>query len=60
VGRITSSTYSPTLGKNISIGYIRREFRDFEGEISVGGEHSSDRTLNTVKITEKPFCNRFA
>ena len=59
VGRITSSTYSPTMGKNISIGYIRREFRDFRGEISVGGEHHADKTPNTVKITEKPFYSRF-
>ena len=59
VGRITSSTYSPTLGKNISIGYIRREFCDFREEISVGGEHYADKTPNTVKITEKPFYSRF-
>ncbi len=59
VGRITSSTYSPTLGKKISIGYIRREFCDFRGKIFVGGEHHADKTLNTVKITEKPFYSRF-
>lgn len=59
VGRTTSSTHSPTLGKNISIGYIRREFRDFRGEISVGGEHGADKTLNTVKIREKPLFSRF-
>ena len=59
VGRITSSTYSPTLGKNISIGYIRREFCDFREEISVGGEHYADKTPNTVKITERPFYSRF-
>ena len=59
VGRITSSTYSPTLGKNVSIGYIRREFRDFRGEIAVGGEDYPDKTPSTVKITEKPFYNRF-
>ena len=56
---ITSSTYSPTLGKNIAIGYIRREFRDFRGEITVGTEQRDDKTPNTVKITEKPFHSRF-
>lgn len=59
IGRITSSTYSPTLGKNIAIGYIRREFRDFRGEITVGAEQCGDGTPNTVKITEKPFYSRF-
>lgn len=59
VGRITSSTYSPTLGKNISIGYIRREFRDFQEEIFIDRENLADRTQNTVKITNKPFCSRF-
>ena len=58
-GRITSSTYSPTLGKNIAIGYIRREFCDFRGEITVGAEQRDDKTPNTVKITEKPFHSRF-
>jgi glycine cleavage system aminomethyltransferase T len=59
VGRITSSAYSPTLGKNIAIGYIRREFRDFQGELTVDGEQCDDKTLNTVKIMEKPFYKRF-
>ena len=59
VGRITSSTYSPTLGKNIAIGYIRREFRDFQGEITVGAEKPDDKTPNTVKVTGKPFHSRF-
>ena len=59
VGRITSSTYSPTLGKNIAIGYIRREFRGFRGEITVGTEQRDDKTPSTVKITEKPFYSRF-
>ena len=59
VGRITSSTYSPTIGRNISIGYIRREFRDFRGEITARGEQCADKTPNTLEITEKPFYNRF-
>ena len=59
VGRITSSTCSPTLGKNIAIGYIRREFRDFQGEITVCGEQYDGKTQNTVKIMEKPFYSRF-
>ena len=59
VGRITSSTYSPTLRKNIAIGYIRREFRDFPGEITARGEQRTDKTQNTLKIIEKPFYSRF-
>lgn len=59
VGRITSSTYSPTLGKNIAIGYIRREFRDFRGEITARGEQCADKIPNTLKIMEKPFYRRF-
>lgn len=59
VGRITSSTCSPTLGKNIAIGYIRKEFRDFRGEIDVGGEQYDGKTRNTVKIMEKPLYSRF-
>ncbi len=58
VGRITSSAQSPSLGKNISIGYIRREFLDFQREITVCGDQYSDKTRNTVRITEQPFYNR--
>lgn len=59
VGRITSSTYSPTLGKNIAIGYIRREFCDFQGGIIVNGEQGDSKTSDTVRIMEKPFYSRF-
>ncbi len=59
VGRITSSTYSPSAGKNISIGYIRRGFSGFRGEISVGGKDQAEKTPNAVKIAEKPFYNHF-
>ena len=59
VGRITSSAQSPSLGKNISIGYIRREFLDFQGEITVCRDQYTDKTPNTVRISEKPFYNRF-
>ena len=59
VGRITSSAYSPTLGKNIAIGYIRREFRDFQRELTVDGEQCDDKTPTTVKIMEKPLYKGF-
>jgi len=55
VGRITSSIYSPTLGKRVAIGYIRREFRDFQGEITAKGEQYHDK----VKIVRKPFHRSF-
>ncbi len=50
VGRITSSAYSPNLEKNISIGYIRREFQDFQGKIRVKSGEREDEIPNAVKI----------
>jgi tRNA-modifying protein YgfZ len=37
VGRVTSSTLSPALGKPIALGYVHRDFAAPETAVSVGG-----------------------
>jgi len=56
IGRITSATFSKTLGKNIALGYIRREFRE-EGQAVLikSGENSY---LNAI-VCDLPFINNF-
>lgn len=59
VGRITSSAFSPALGKNVAIGYVRREFREFEGGLDVLDEKSGGKSGKTAKISKKPLHNPF-
>ena len=59
VGRITSSAFSPAFGKNVAIGYVRREFREFEGELDILDEKSGGKSGKTAKISKKPLHNSF-
>ena len=51
VGRITSSTISPILNKAISLGYIRREFKDSDTEVVINSNDSGIKAL----VKELPF-----
>lgn len=59
VGRITSAVFSPGLGKNVALGYVRREFREYEGEMDVLDGKSSEKSGKTAKISKKPLHNPF-
>lgn len=48
VGWITTAVHSPTLGRAIALGYLRREHSEPGTEISVAGG-------GTAKVTELPF-----
>ena len=52
IGRITSSTLSPSLNKPISIGYIRREFRDSGTNVVI---HGADNSQLKAQVAELPF-----
>lgn len=59
IGRITSSAYSDSLGKSVAIGYIRREFREFDGEIAVSGEKNGGDGKTSVRMLKKPARDNF-
>ena len=59
IGRITSSAYSEFLGKNVAIGYIRREFREFDGEIAVSEGKDGGGPKAPVRILKKPARDNF-
>lgn len=52
IGRITSSTLSPTLNKLLSLGYIRREFKEVGTEVSV---LRPDESIVGAEVKELPF-----
>ncbi len=54
VGKITSSTYSPTLGTNIALSYIKREYKKPDTSIHIHLEESKPE----AKIVELPFYKR--
>jgi len=56
IGRITSTTFSKTLGKTIALGYIRREFK--EGGMKVLINSGENSYLNAI-VCELPFINNF-
>ena len=51
IGRITSSAVSPSLNKPISLGYIRREFKDPGTEVEINVNNS----LQKAQVTDLPF-----
>lgn len=55
IGRITSSVFSPALGRPVALGYVRREFKSPGTEviIKVKGELSEK-----AKVSELPFYSR--
>ena len=48
IGWITTAVHSPTLGRAIALGYLRREHSEPGAEISVAG-------AGTAQVTELPF-----
>jgi aminomethyltransferase len=54
VGRVTSGTKSPTLGKSIALGYVQHgvEARDENIEVEIRGRKSR------AKIVSLPFVRR--
>ncbi|MEM7009755.1 MAG: aminomethyltransferase family protein [Thermodesulfobacteriota bacterium] len=52
IGRITSTTHSPKLDKTISMGYIRREFKDPGTKVTI---KSSDESEIPAVVSEIPF-----
>ena len=51
IGRITSSTISPTLNRPLCLGYIRREFQDPGTEVEININDS----LQKAQVSELPF-----
>jgi len=49
IGRVTSATLSPKLGRAIALGYLRYEYLASETEVAVGEENLG------AKVTELPF-----
>ena len=52
IGRITSSTFSPGLNKPLSLGYIRREFKNAGTKVQIKG---SDSSVVQAQVKELPF-----
>lgn len=47
-GRITSATFSPTLGRGIALGYIRHEYSEPGTDVNVAGRDARVTTLPFV------------
>lgn len=54
VGRVTSATWSPTLGTAIALGYVHRDFTDPGTKLDIQG---SSGTLH-AEVTALPFVSR--
>jgi len=52
IGRVTSSTFSPSLNKPISLGYIRREFKETGTKVSLKGADGSE---THAEVNDLPF-----
>jgi aminomethyltransferase len=50
VGRVTSSTFSPALGKPIALGYVQRDFVAGGTALAIDGARAI--------VTELPFVTR--
>ena len=56
IGRITSATFSYTIGSSIALGYIRREFREEGQQVLIkSGENSHLKAT----VCALPFINNF-
>ncbi len=56
IGRITSGVFSPSLGKPIALGYIRREFKEPGTKITVkSAEDSKSETQDNAVVSSIPF-----
>jgi len=56
VGRVTSTTYSPYLGRTIALGYVKYDYLASETEVKVTAERGDVET----RIAELPFVKREA
>ena len=56
IGRITSTTFSKTLGKTVALGYIRREFREQGQSVLI---NSGENSYLNATVCELPFINNF-
>lgn len=54
IGRITSATFSPTLGRTIALGYVHRDFVEPGTAVTV----LSDATSHEARVTRTPFVSR--
>jgi len=54
IGRITSSTFSPGLNKPLSLGYIRREYKDAGTKVVI---KASDSRELQAEVSDLPFYN---
>ncbi len=52
IGRITSSIFSPAVNKALSLGYIRREFKDPGTQVLI---HRAENSEEKAEVTELPF-----
>jgi aminomethyltransferase len=52
IGRVTSGTQSPTLGKAIGMGYVNTDFSPLGSEIYISIRH----TLLKAKVVKMPFA----
>lgn len=50
VGRITSATFSPTLGVPIALGYLRNEYNTPDAQLTVGSPNGV-----AIQVTALPF-----
>lgn len=53
VGLVTSATYSPTVGHNVGLGYVRREAGEVGGRLEVEG----DASATVVPLPHVPMAN---
>ncbi len=54
IGRVTSGTFSPTLKKNIGLGYVNVKFKDIGNEIKIKIRNN----LCRARIVKIPFYRR--
>jgi aminomethyltransferase len=54
IGRVTSGTQSPTLGKAIGMGYVQTEHADIDSEIYID---IRDRALK-ARVVKMPFVKQ--
>lgn len=52
IGRVTSSVFSPALGRPVALGYIRREFREPGTRVSI---HTAGAQTLRAAVSELPF-----
>jgi aminomethyltransferase len=54
IGRVTSSTLSPALGKPIALGYVHRDFIAPDTAVSIGGVRAVVTALPFTPSAARP------